>query len=458
MFKNTLVRRLFSALFAATLVIISLTATVSASSSYPVIDFDGHATCEAAFAAVPGLTSSIGGGVYSGLYGNNTDACYLGVGSISLDTPVQTLSFDLGAASNNTAVNVTLSLNGAPLPGYNPLFVQPGQGFSTFTYDGSAGGFDTVLIEEADYIAAHTLDNITFGDSVSQGCYIDAPESVDEDATFTATVRCDSVDDLYGFQLGTTLSGNASTAATGYTLGEFDTNSVNPRLTVGNTLDLFSQAHTGNDISDGSYTLGSYEVSADKYLLADGSVSITLDDFLASDSSGAVLDALAAAPDATVTVNNIILTLLQGDVTVASDGSMTNVSNAAISLDGTTYPVASGAGGSVAVAVNQEGGQLDIAVTADMDSHLACTETKTIADGINDVSAAIGTLTLLAGDVVSVGGDAAINLQDAVAVGAAFGGAASGEEDVNGNGTVDIFDLVHIGRNYNASNVDCSGN
>ncbi|NND75060.1 MAG: VCBS repeat-containing protein [Ilumatobacter sp.] len=288
------------------------------------------------------------------------------------------------------------------------------------------------------------------------GCFVDAPGSVDEAATFTATVRCAGVDDMFGFEFGTTLTGDGSTTATSYAPGEFETGSTGAVLTGSNSLATFAQSHTGTEVSSGSYTLGSYDVVADSYLTADGSVSITLDDFLASDSSGAALAALAASPDATITINNIILTLLSGDVTLASDGAMTNLSNAVLTLDGTSHPAASGAGSSVAVTVNQQGSVLDIAVSADMDSHLACSETTTIADGVNDAATAIGTLTLLAGDVVSVGGDEAINLQDAVAIGAVFGGTATGEEDVNGDGNVNIFDLVHIGRNYLATNATCS--
>ena len=46
------------------------------------------------------------------------------------------------------------------------------------------------------------------------GCYVAAPASVNEGDTFTATVTCNTVTDIvFGFQMGTAMTGSATTTA-----------------------------------------------------------------------------------------------------------------------------------------------------------------------------------------------------------------------------------------------------
>jgi hypothetical protein len=224
---------------------------------------------------------------------------------------------------------------------------------------------------------------------------------------------------------------------------------------VSNTLSLFGQSHTGTDVSSGSFTLGSYELVADRFLTTDGSVAITLDNFLAGDRSGAPLSVLAVNPNMSIVVNDIILTQLNGDVTLMSDGIITQISDATLTVDNITYGPSSTANSSIAFTIAQEGNVLDVPITASMSGHLDCTTTITIPDGVSDAAISIGTLTLKAGDVTDVGGAGSVDIQDATAMGAVFGGSPTGEEDINGDGVIDILDLVHIGRNYNSTVESC---
>ena len=73
--------------------------------------------------------------------------------------------------------------------------------------------------------------------------------------------------------------------------------------------------------------------------------------------------------------------------------------------------------------------------------------TDTLSDGANAAETAMGPITMFAGDATTVS-DQAIDIQDASAIGAAFGTSTTGQVDINGNGFVDVYDLVQVGRNY----------
>jgi hypothetical protein len=58
-----------------------------------------------------------------------------------------------------------------------------------------------------------------------------------------------------------------------------------------------------------------------------------------------------------------------------------------------------------------------------------------------------------AGEVTAYG---KIDVADAVKVGSDFGTSQTGSTDIHGDGTVTIYNLVHVGRNYIAVAGPCS--
>ncbi len=78
----------------------------------------------------------------------------------------------------------------------------------------------------------------------------------------------------------------------------------------------------------------------------------------------------------------------------------------------------------------------------DAPGHLECT-----TEGDQDRQ-----ITLRAGDV---NGDGTIDLQDAALISLATGGDQHDDADLNHDGVVDIFDLIHVGRNYGLSSGEC---
>ncbi len=302
------------------------------------------------------------------------------------------------------------------------------------------------------------------------GCYVDTDATaVNEGGTFTATVKCNTFVNVYGVQFGTTRSGDATTAATAYTNGTFYSSAVSP-LVGNNTLDLYGVSRSGSDAATGDFTLGSFLVTANKGLTADGSYTIDIPSagFKVSDNVGAPISGLLQAiPGATVTITDISLAQLTGTIRVKSDGSVSALSGIDFNLgDGVTHPINGTATGSYNdyPVSNLEytaatDGQLKATMTLDMDSHLACSSDYTLDDGADSTTAKIGVsgvITLKAGDVIAVS-DSAINIQDTTAIGAQFGSnSPTGQVDVNQDGKVDIFDLVHVGRNYGATQGACA--
>jgi FlaG/FlaF family flagellin (archaellin) len=198
--------------------------------------------------------------------------------------------------------------------------------------------------------------------------------------------------------------------------------------------------------ASGSFTLGSLDFTASSGLTANGSATISLDNLLLGDISGAPIN--VSTTNATVTVINL-LTL---NLTVASDGSVQQVRNVTASVDATTLGPQTGSGTSLVLNFNNTVETPTPVLTADMKSHLVCSGGLNLTTEVTNQ-----TIHLKAGDVVLNAADASprINIFDATTIGLAFGSAGTGEEDVNGDGTVNVFDLIHVGRNYGAVTGAC---
>jgi hypothetical protein len=316
-------------------------------------------------------------------------------------------------------------------------------------------------------------------DPLADGCFVNAPASVEEGQTFTATVKCNSVNaNVFGFEFGTTftaptvtVNGSSAPAATQngstYTAGDFAPSNF---LVGTNSLNgLYAVSHEGSDNTTGTFTLGSFTATVPYGLVADSSATIHISSFKLSDNLGAPINGqLQASPDTTVTITNKVIPILSGNVTVRSDGSVSKLETISLDLDSANalsghsfspFTKDTTSGSSYAFNVSNltyAADHTNIAVSASMKSHLACSKSFTLVDGANNAATKVGTITLKAGDVVSVGGDTAINIQDATAIGSAFGTSSTDAVDVNGDGTVDIYDLVHVGRNYGATQGTCN--
>lgn len=289
-------------------------------------------------------------------------------------------------------------------------------------------------------------DYIRFKDT--SGCLIDAPAEVNEGASFTATVQCNGVNNVYGYQLATSSSGAATTSATGYTPGSFVTSAGSDYLETNNTLGAYVVSRRAPAAgASGSFTLGSVGYTANTGLTADGSAVLSLNTLLLGDITGAPI---TAALEGTTTVT--ILDLRTLILTVSSDGSVQQVRNVTASANTETRGPQTGVGTSLTLDFFDAINTVMPTLTVDMTSHLVCSGVINLPASVNSQ-----TVQLKAGDVVLNGADASarINLFDAVTIGLAYGTAGTGEEDVNGDGTVNIFDLIHVGRNYGAVTGGC---
>jgi len=319
---------------------------------------------------------------------------------------------DLGSAITGVAQNVAIT------------------GLSWFNPASSYGDFDYIHFKD------------------TSGCYIGAPAAVNEGASFTATVQCNGVNNVYGFQLGTSASGAASTSAIGYTPGSFVTSAGSDYLETNNTLGAYVVSRRAPAAAaSGSFTLGSLDFTASGGLSADGSAVLSLNTLLLGDLSGAPITAVL---EGTTTVT--ILDLRTLNLTVSSDGSVQQVRNVTASANTETRGPQTGVGTSLTLNFTDAINTATPTLTVDMTSHLVCSGTITLPSSVSS-----RTVQLKAGDVVLNGADvsARINLYDAVTIGLAYGTAGTGEEDVNGDGTVNIFDLIHVGRNYGAVTGAC---
>jgi hypothetical protein len=283
----------------------------------------------------------------------------------------------------------------------------------------------------------------------SENCFIDAPASVYEGQTFTSTVRCDTASEVYGFQLGTSSSGAAAAAASSYTAGTFVTDVAPDYLEGSNTLSNYSVSRRAPAAAaSGELDLASLDYTASTGLTANSSATLSLDNMMLGDITGAPVD---IAYDETTTIT--VLDLLTLNLTVASDGSVQQVRNVTASVDSENRGPQTATGSSLTFNFSDVITSSTPVLTADMKSHLVCSGSLNLTSSVTNK-----TIHLDAGDVVLSGSDASarINLFDAVSIGLAFGSAGAGEEDVNGDGTVNIFDLIHVGRNYGAVTGACS--
>ncbi|MCC6803793.1 MAG: hypothetical protein IT319_12990 [Anaerolineae bacterium] len=308
----------------------------------------------------------------------------------------------------------------------------------------------------------------------SCGIYADKT-SLAEGETVQFDIGClfGGIVDLYAFQFGTTATGPIHTVggATQYMTGQnwFDTGyhgGIEP-FTADNKLTNFassSMADIGVTTPDETILFGSIEYTPNH---VEGDTTATLS-FLSynslklGDHWGASIT--PSSLTSSVTVNIIDMWSLR--LTVKSDGhEMSKLSTVQATVD--SLPPMSQAtawappGGEPSVAFNFEdklvaGSTPSLLVS--MRSHLSCFSPALTLGG----SVTTGTITLFAGEVAAPVLEATptIDMVDIVRLGDMIAGIVvfnpnKPTEDVNGSGSVNIFDLIHASRNYGTQQGAC---
>ena len=345
------------------------------------------------------------------------------------------------------------------------------------------------------------------------GCYAttDAPlvgelglevPTVNEGVLTTVTFECANIpiiNRVFGFQIGTSLpeigaEGGDYVALPGvYAQGQFSEvgfGATNGVLEGDNRLSLYGLSRKLDQIVDEpSFTLGSYSLTAaTNNTTVDGSIAVTFVDgtFKLSNDLGLPLTGwLRIDNDATIMVNDIDLAWLSGNTTVQSDSAaITLINNVSLNLGARAYTAnnvatymtvmsmdsaylyvedAAGVVGGTLALAQDSNNTLNIAVTADMFGHQACsTPVVNLGDAgsavdIDNFVGTLGSITLKAGDVNK---DGFISNSDATSIGDDFGDTdilinPDTENDINLDNTVNIFDLVHVGRNFDAPAGNC---
>jgi hypothetical protein len=315
------------------------------------------------------------------------------------------------------------------------------------------------------------------------GCYVNAPTTVNEDAPFTVTIQCDDVlvtNNVFGFQFGTTLAGDydTSVAPSAYSAGTFadlSTGATSGVIAPTNALPgLYVVSRKSNEVvSVEDFTLATFDLVAEDDLTVDGSVVITMTDadFMLSNNLGEeLLGWLRDVNDLTVTINNLDLAWLSGNMEVRSDvTAITNMDSIEFIVGDKTYSASNVATYTNTFAMDDTyqyteagspdaDGTLSVSASADIFGHLACTNATVdlgdagVATLVSTLLGTGGTITLKAGDADN---DDAIDIDDATLIGANIGTGGTLEEDVNGDGAINILDLVHVGRNYSSTIGTC---
>ncbi len=283
------------------------------------------------------------------------------------------------------------------------------------------------------------------------GCYIDAPSSVNENDPFTATVTCNSVSGVYGFEYDLNIDPSSPTLspqASAFTAGTiFD--SMSTLTLINNLTDGFAVSLQSPETAvSGDVTLGSIGYDTDD----PGTALLTLDALLLGDINGQEIpDSLAANPDATITIVDLLLASFEGEAKREAGADLT--ADITVLADGEVPDTTGTAGGYFTFSYAEETVATDATLEVSAPGHLGCvTPDLGLPD---DAHTVLTPITLLAGDV---NGDGDINLTDAsIIVSARFGDPVDPGHmpDLDEDGRISILDLIHVGRNYGATVPAC---
>ncbi len=316
-----------------------------------------------------------------------------------------------------------------------------------------------VLIDDNIYITdSNNRRVLTYGLPV---CAVSAPTSVNDGATFTATVGCNEyVDNVQSAAFDITYNTSDLTAAdaefTG--IGIFDDLPV-ASSTLGSGTGDFDETSTTGTTGTAAFDIAEADFEANP-VTSDTDTTIDLPQadlqLLDNVSGGQPVNALAEG--ATITILNVN-DLLVGSIEISSDGSVDSLETIIVTISGDVTSSnrtvdAPSSSGNPTITLDYsnlmpnstfDGGDTTRTLTVSLDHHIDC---EIDPFSFTDNSAQTDAATLLAGDVDN---DNNIDNDDANQLIGVYGSNSSNDNDINNDGLVDIFDLVHVGRNLNAT-------
>jgi|GEM_PF-6913602 len=276
-----------------------------------------------------------------------------------------------------------------------------------------------------------------------QDCFIDAPVSVNENESFTASVTCnEQEDDVYGFEFAHSIDPTSPALfpqSTTYGVGSIF-NGKNSYTLINTLVDGYAQTLLSPELPTtivGSETLGSVTYDTD----LPGTVTFNLDTLILGNE-------LAEQINATLTMQTMVeiidLPIAAVSGTATRETGLDTGSDITLTID-TITPISTTVANGVYDFEYDETVALDGLLEVDAPGHLYCSQTLALTDEVlND----IGLTTLLAGDVND---DGAINIADgAIIVSARIGDAVDPTyiPDLNEDDVINILDLIHVGRNF----------
>lgn len=284
------------------------------------------------------------------------------------------------------------------------------------------------------------------------GCYISAPDQVTAGSEFTASIQCDYLSDIYGFQVGHSSSGPINAV-----IDDVNAQYI-PGTFASNPADLFVAHNILSDYvgvlvsptlpTSGNFTIGSVNYTVNPN--ASGTAYLTIGDFILADRNGIQFeDVLMDNPNKIITILSPNDFVVSG--TLQSSAQTQLFRNIRLNLNDQSVYVAEAAGD---YQFQIGGGSPEALFTANATAHLACDQSLALEEGTSD----IGIITLLAGDVASADGEVeeAIDITDITAIGLSIAqGSYKQREDVNGDGNLNVIDLVTVAGNYGAVRGDC---
>jgi|GEM_PF-6758647 len=283
-------------------------------------------------------------------------------------------------------------------------------------------------------------------------CYIVAPASIDENEAFTSSITCEEAYGVYGFDFAHSISPNPpiTPQSTSYQSGDIFASSGSNTLTLINNLtDGYAQSlrspETAVDVINPTI-LASVTYDTD----LPGTLTLTIDKLLLGNELGHSITGTYIA-DTLVEIIDLPLAGISG--TVTREAGLDKGANITMSIDAVPPPMTTINNG----VLHYEYPEI-VALTglfeADAPGHLSCSQSLNLVDEIINL---VAPTTLLAGDVND---DDEINITDgAIIVSARIGDPIDPTyiTDLNEDGAINILDLIHVGRNFNNSNVTCFG-
>lgn len=345
-------------------------------------------------------------------------------------------------------------------------------------------------------VAVFSMALLVSADPSTDGCYVELRNydgslalnitaidtynvsSIYEGQQFQAVVKCENVtDQIFAVEFNTSTTGTAASAVGSvYTHGDWNDGQD---IIAENTLAAgYAATHLDPDFSTDDFTLGSFTMNTVANLTDDSDVTVDFleGDFrLLDDQVNDLADEyLRTINDAKITVLDIDLATLTGNVIVASEGvNIDNLDHITVDIDNVDMNVLGSVDiealgvtdgsetfeiGSRRYSDLDDDNEIEFTVSVAMESHLACTRTFTLNDAATTAGAdLIGTLTPYPGDVTN-DGDPIIDLDDADLVAEYYGlpvPVGNPEYDIDHNGAMELDDLIHIGRNYGQDDTTC---